>query len=70
MTTTPNQNRRKGVRIEIKHVVKHCVEVAFVKVTTKRLTTEAATEEGVSKALQLVWYLSTQIALGNLNVHK
>ena len=72
MITTRSQHKRSGARIVIMRGVRHCVEVVYIKVITKRLTTEEATELGVSRALQLAWYLSTQIAQGNpsaLNAH-
>jgi hypothetical protein len=69
MLTTPSLNRRRGVRTEIKHVVKHCVEVAYIKVITRRLTTKEATEEGGLRVCQLVLLVAQQIAAGSLNVH-
>jgi hypothetical protein len=69
MITTLSRNKRSGARIVTMHVVRHCVEVVYIKVITKRLTTREATEEGVSKACQLALLVAQQIASGNLNVH-
>jgi hypothetical protein len=67
--TMPSQNKRKGVQIEIRHAVRHCVEVAYIKVITRRSTTKEATEEGGLRVLQLVLLAAQQIASGSLNVH-
>jgi hypothetical protein len=70
MITTRSRNKRNGARIVTVHAVRRYVGGVYIKVIEKRLTTEEATELGVSRVFQLMWFLSTQIVSGNLNVHR
>lgn len=61
MNITALRLKRKDEQTEMPLVVKQCVRVVLVKVTTVRLITSEVTAEGVLGMLQLGWYLAARI---------
>jgi hypothetical protein len=69
MIITRSPLKRRGARIEIKRVVKRCVEGLFTKVIIERWIIKEATVLGDSRTYQLAWYLAMQIVHDNPSVH-
>lgn len=70
MTTKELLSKRKDAQIVTVRVVKLSVRVVYIKAMDANLIMSARTDGVGLRVCQLGWYLVTQIASGNLNVHK